>query len=83
MNEDNEDRIKILVTLAKLDEPSESVPINKLIRIPGTPLDEQEEVDPFAFIKTIALAPILMPQSYIRLSAGDSRCPMKWKLYAF
>jgi biotin synthase len=70
MGEDNEDRIKMLVTLANLDEPPESVPINKLIRIPGTPLEGQEEVDPFDFVKTIALARILMPKSYIRLSAG-------------
>ncbi len=70
LGEDNEDRIKMLMTLANLDEPPESVPINKLIRIPGTPLEGQKEVDPFDFVKTIALARILMPQSYIRLSAG-------------
>jgi biotin synthase len=70
MGEDNEDRIKMLVTLANLEQPPESVPINKLIRIPGTPLERQEEVDPFDFIKTIALARILMPKSYVRLSAG-------------
>lgn len=70
MGEDNDDRIKMLVTLANLDEAPESVPINKLIRIPGTPLEGQKEVDPFDFVKTIALARILMPHSYIRLSAG-------------
>lgn len=70
LGEDNEDRIKMLMTLANLDEPPESVPINQLIRIPGTPLEGQKEVDPFDFVKTIALARILMPQSYIRLSAG-------------
>lgn len=70
MGEDNEDRIKMLVTLANLDEPPESVPINKLIRIPGTPLEGQDQVDPFDFVKTIALARILMPKSYVRLSAG-------------
>lgn len=70
MGEGNEDRIKMLVTLANLDKPPESVPINKLIRITGTPLEGQEEVDPFDFVKTIALARILMPKSYIRLSAG-------------
>jgi biotin synthase len=70
LGEDNDDRIKMLMTLANLDEPPESVPINKLIRIPGTPLEGQKEVDPFDFVKTIALARILMPQSYIRLSAG-------------
>lgn len=70
MGEGNEDRIKMLVTLANLEKSPESVPINKLIRIPGTPLEGQEEVDPFDFVKTIALARILMPKSYIRLSAG-------------
>lgn len=70
MGEDNDDRIKMLITLANLNEPPESVPINKLIRIPGTPLEGAKEVDPFDFIKIIALARILMPGSYIRLSAG-------------
>jgi len=70
MGEDNEDRMKMLLTLANLDEPPESVPINKLIRIPGTPLEGKADVDPFDFIRTIALARILMPGSYIRLSAG-------------
>lgn len=70
MGENNDDRIKMLVTLANLDEPPESVPINKLIRVPGTPLEGQEDVDPFDFIRTIALARILMPKSYVRLSAG-------------
>ena len=70
MGEGNEDRIKMLVTLANLDEPPESVPINKLIKIPGTPLEDQKDVDPFDFVRTIALARILMPQSYVRLSAG-------------
>lgn len=70
LGEDNADRIKMLVTLANLNEPPESVPINKLIRIPGTPLADQADVDPFDFIRTIALARILMPQAYVRLSAG-------------
>lgn len=70
MGETNDDRIKMLMTLANLDEPPESVPINKLIRVPGTPLENQAAVDPFDFIRTIALARILMSQSYVRLSAG-------------
>lgn len=70
MGEDNDDRINMLVILANLDEPPESVPINQLIRIPGTPLATEEHVDPFDFIKTIATARIIMPHSYIRLSAG-------------
>ena len=70
MGETNEDRIKMLIVLANLAEPPESVPINKLIRIPGTPLHKQEDVDPFDFVRTIALARIMMPKSYVRLSAG-------------
>lgn len=70
MGETNEDRIKMLLVLANLDEPPESVPINKLIKIPGTPLAGNEEVDSFDFIRTIALSRIMMPQSYVRLSAG-------------
>ena len=70
MGESNEDRIKMLVLLANLEEPPESIPINKLIKIPGTPLENSEEVDAFDFIRTIALARIMMPKSYIRLSAG-------------
>ena len=70
MGETNEDRIEMLVILANLDEPPESVPINQLIRIPGTPLAGQDDVDPFDFIRVIALTRMMMPQSYIRLSAG-------------
>lgn len=70
MGETNSDRIKMLVLLANLAEPPESVPINQLIKVPGTPLANELDVDPFDFIRTIALARILMPKSYIRLSAG-------------
>jgi len=70
MGETNDDRIKMLVVLANMDEPPESVPINKLIKIPHTPLENQPEVDSFDFVRTIALARIMMPQSYVRLSAG-------------
>lgn len=70
MGENNEDRIKMLVTLANLDEQPESVPINKLIKIAGTPLSDNKDFDPFDFIRIIALARIMMPKSYVRLSAG-------------
>lgn len=73
MGENNDDRIKMLVLLSNLEQPPESVPINKLIKIPGTPLANQEDIDPFDFIRTIALARILMPKSYIRLSAGREK----------
>lgn len=70
MGETNDDRIKMLVLLANLEEQPESAPINKLIKIPGTPLANQKDIDPFDFVRTLALARILMPKSYIRLSAG-------------
>jgi biotin synthase len=60
----------MLVTLANLDEHPESVPINMLIAIPGTPLENAERIDPIDFVRTIALARILMPKSFVRLSAG-------------
>jgi len=70
MGETNDDRIKMLLMLSSLESHPESVPINKLIRIPGTPLENQEDIDPFDFVRTIALARILMPKAYVRLSAG-------------
>jgi biotin synthase len=70
MGETNKDRIMMLVTLANMCTPPESVPINQLIPIPGTPLAHQTKVDPFDFVRTIALARILMPTTYVRLSAG-------------
>lgn len=73
MGETNEDRIKMLVLLANLSEPPESVPINMLMKIPGTPLENVPDIDPFDFVRTIAIARIIMPSSYIRLSAGREK----------
>lgn len=70
MGETNQDRVAMLVILANFDEHPESIPINKLIKVAGVPLAEQGEVDSFEFVKTIALTRIMMPKSYIRLSAG-------------
>jgi len=70
LGETVEDRIDMLVTLANLEEHPESVPINMLIPIPGTPLENREKVDPIAFVRVIALARIMMPTSFVRLSAG-------------
>ena len=70
MGETLDDRISMLVTLANLAVPPESVPINMLIPIPGSKLANAAPVDPFDFVRTIALARILMPRSYVRLSAG-------------
>jgi biotin synthase len=70
MGETTDDRISMLVTLANLPEPPESVPINMLIPMPGTKLSDAPPVDPLDFVRIIALARILMPTSWIRLSAG-------------
>jgi biotin synthase len=70
MGEEAADRIDMLVTLANLPEPPESVPINMLVPIPGTPLAAAEPLGPIAFVRTVALARIMMPRSHVRLSAG-------------
>jgi biotin synthase len=70
MGEQLEDRVDLLVTLANLPQHPESVPINMLIAIPGTPLANAERIDAIDFVRTIALARVLMPKSYVRLSAG-------------
>jgi biotin synthase len=70
MGEEPEDRVDMLVTLANLAQHPESVPINMLIAIPGTPLADTKQVDAISFVRTIATARVLMPKSYVRLSAG-------------
>jgi biotin synthase len=70
MGETAADRVDMLVTLANLPEPPESVPINMLIPMAGTPLADAAPIDPIDFVRTIALARIMMPESFVRLSAG-------------
>ena len=70
MGETTRDRASMLATLANLPQHPESVPINQLVRVPGTPLAGQKEVDPFDFVRTIAVARIVMPKAAVRLSAG-------------
>ena len=72
MGEKKQDRVKMLHTLATLPEHPESVPINQLVQVPGTPLDGTEPIDPFDFVRVIAVARILMPKAHVRLSAGRS-----------
>lgn len=64
------DRAGLLLQLANMPTPPESVPINMLVKVKGTPLADNDDVDPFDFIRTIAIARIMMPASYVRLSAG-------------
>jgi len=70
MGEAIEDRISMLVTLASLAQPPESVPVNMLIPVPGTKLADSPPIDPLEFVRVIALARILMPKAWVRLSAG-------------
>lgn len=70
LGEDENDRVGMLQTLANMDPHPESVPINKLVAVEGTPLADQEEVHIFDMVRMIATARILMPKSMVRLSAG-------------
>jgi biotin synthase len=70
MGEQRADRAELLRTLANLPEHPESVPINNLVQVEGTPLQGVASIDPLEFVRTLAVARILMPRSYVRLSAG-------------
>jgi biotin synthase len=83
MGETREDRVSLLHTLATLPAHPESVPINQLVRVPGTPLADAEPLDPFEFVRTIAVARILMPASHLRLSAGRAEMNDELQALAF
>jgi biotin synthase len=70
MGESAEDRTGMIATLANLPEHPESVPINMLVKVEGTPLSHAQALDPLDFVRTIAVARICMPKSVVRLSAG-------------
>lgn len=70
MGEAANDRSGLLMQLANLEQQPESVPINMLVKVEGTPLQDQEDLEPFEFVRTIAVARIMMPKSHVRLSAG-------------
>ena len=70
LGENQQDRASLLQQLSNLNPHPESVPINMLVPIEGTPLAQEKPVDPIEFVRTIAVARILMPQSFVRLSAG-------------
>jgi biotin synthase len=70
MGESVEDRARLLETLANLDPHPESVPINALVAVPGTPLEDRPPIDPLDLVRMVAAARILMPASHVRLSAG-------------
>jgi biotin synthase len=70
MGESLRDRAGLMVELANLPHHPESVPINMLVKVEGTPMDHVDDLDPFDFIRSIAVARIMMPESHVRLSAG-------------
>lgn len=83
MGEEVKDRAGLLIQLANMPDHPESVPINMLVRVQGTPLADQEELDPFDFIRTIAVARIMMPKSHVRLSAGREEMSEEMQAMAF
>jgi biotin synthase len=70
MGEGVEDRLKLIAEVSSLDPQPESVPINALVPVAGTPLAEQTPVDPFEFVRIIAVARLALPKAIVRLSAG-------------
>ncbi len=83
MGEAPRDRAALLQQLARLEPHPESVPINMLVKVPGTPLEDVEDLDPIEFIRAIAVARILMPKSHVRLSAGREQMDESTQALAF
>jgi len=83
MGEQAEDRIGLLQQLVNLPAHPESVPINMLVRVSGTPLADSEDMDPLDFVRCIAVARIIMPQSWVRLSAGRETMSDETQALAF
>lgn len=83
MGESRRDRAQFLAELAALDPPPESVPLNMLVKIPGTPMMDVPALDPIEFVRTIAVARILMPASLVRLSAGRQEMPESLQALCF
>lgn len=83
MGETRNDRINFLLALKELPSPPQSIPINQLIAIPGTPLAHQKGVDSFEFIKTIAIARLLFPNAKVRLAAGRENMSDEMQAWCF
>ena len=83
MGETLKDRANLLIQLANLDQHPESVPINNLVKVKGTPLANEKDIEPFDFIRMLAVARIMMPKSYIRLSAGREQMNEQMQALAF
>jgi len=83
MGEGEKDRAGLLIALANLSHHPESVPINMLVKVAGTPMENQEDLDDFEFIRTVAVARIMMPKSHVRLSAGREAMNEQMQALAF
>ncbi len=83
MGEAPRDRAALLQQLVRLEPHPESVPINMLVKVPGTPMENVEDLDPLEFIRAIAVARILMPKSHVRLSAGREQMDESTQAMAF
>ncbi|MDB9952210.1 biotin synthase BioB [Porticoccaceae bacterium] len=83
MGEEQTDRAGLLMELANLPVHPESVPINMLVKVAGTPMADQADLDPFEFVRTIAVARLMMPKSYVRLSAGREDMNEQMQAMAF
>jgi len=83
MGETRRDRAGLLISLANLPSHPESVPINLLVQVEGTPLNGIDNLDPFEFVRTIAVARIMMPKSFVRLSAGREHMSDELQSMAF
>ena len=83
MGESRLDRARLLQQLANMKFQPESVPINDLVKVEGTPMSSVAKLDPFEFIRTVAVARILMPKSYVRLSAGRTEMTDEMQAWCF
>jgi biotin synthase len=83
MNETRADRAGLIAQLANLEPQPESVPINNLVKVGGTPLEGADPLDWTEFVRTIAVARITMPRSYVRLSAGRREMPEAMQALCF
>lgn len=83
MNENRPERAGLIASLANLDPQPESVPINQLVKVEGTPLANAQDLDWTEFVRTIAVARITMPKSYVRLSAGRGEMPEAMQALCF
>ena len=83
LNETREQRAGLILQLANLDPQPESVPVNNLVKVSGTPLDGADALDWTEFVRTIAVARLTMPHSYVRLSAGRREMPEAMQALCF